>query len=273
MRAYIYLSVFIILGLVSIVLKTHLDPQNNFYPYLDQLPAVFLVSGVLGLLYKIVEQKEEQQNLRRLFRIHDSVEKAGLLEIVHESQGYNYTQLIAESKKLSIVVNDGKRWVGNNSVKLSERFSTKGTITELFTVDPDSSFVRPLAGKVGSEEAELREKIKSTWKLLKESYQESTRQGELTIYALKNYPTESVYHTERFTVITPYQISSGRTIVPVFVYRQVTGADTMHDFVGRDLESLRKESKVIFSKEQLKKPKPSSVEDSDSVTVSMTPSA
>ncbi|MFR9705108.1 hypothetical protein ACL00O_21875, partial [Aeromonas sanarellii] len=63
---------------------------------------------------------------------------------------------------LVVVMNDGLRWVGNNTVALQNRFSKKST-TEIFTVDPNSPFIATLSAKTSISESDLKKKIQDTW--------------------------------------------------------------------------------------------------------------
>lgn len=241
MRIYVIASVMIILGLVSIAYKGSLPVTDWKVPYLGELASALLVGGLLSLLFKIVQDKESESNLRRLLRIHDSVDELGLREIMPESQGYNFTNLIETAGSLSIVMNDGLRWVGNNTVALQERFSKKG-ITEFFTVDPDSAFVTCLAAKTGTTPADLQKKIRETWQRLETCYNSSTKVGNLKIYKLKTYPTRSMFLSANMLVETPYQTASGRANIPVYEYCKVARKDSPHAFATHDIEELRKEA-------------------------------
>ncbi len=114
------------------------------------------------------------------------------------------------------VMNDGQRWIGNNTVALEERFSQK-TETNFFTVDPESEFIKVLAIKTGMTEDDLKKKIEDSWKRIENAFEKSSKQGTLSIYALKTYPTKSVFISENILVETPYQISSGRVKIPVYL--------------------------------------------------------
>lgn len=246
MRSYVICSVFIILGLVAITWKTHLQPTSALLPYVDQLPGVFLVSGVLSLLYKVIEERESRSQLLQMFRIHDSIEQSGFSEIWTQSQAYDFTPMLHSSDNVTVVLNDGLRWVGNNAVELTGRFDRKGTITELFTIDPNGPVVPVLASKIDITAEALSEKIRSTWRRLEQAYEKSEKRGHLVIYALRHFPTRSIFHTTEQTLITPYQCSCGRTNVPVLVYKKVLGKNTVYDFVERDIQQLRIESKKVF---------------------------
>jgi len=248
--AIITCLLFVCAGLASIAYKEHLakvSPTDWRIAYLTDLSSALLVTGILSLLLRVFETNESESNLRRLLRIHDSVDELGLREILPESQGYNYTPLIEDSDNLSIVMNDGLRWTGNNTVSLQNRFSKRGSITNVFTVDPDSPFVTSLAAKTGISVEDLSKKIHETWKRLGEIYNHSEKKGKLAIYRLKTYPTKSVFLSEDFLVETPYQTASGRTNIPVYVYRKVARHDAPFWFATRDIESACTESKLESS--------------------------
>lgn len=244
MRTYIIASVLIIFGLIAIAYKGSLVVGAWQLPYLNDLSSALLVGGLLSLLFKLFQDKESETTLRRLMRIHDSVDELGLLEIKAESQGYNFTEIIEMADELSIVINDGLRWVGNNTVALQIRFGKKST-TEVFTVDPDSTFVECLASKVSVTKDELQKKIHDTWKRLEETYNNSEKKGSLKIYRLKTYPTRSMFVTQDMLVETPYQIASGRANIPAFVYHKVARQDSLYCFAKHDLNEMRKEATLV----------------------------
>lgn len=241
MRIYVIASVMIILALISIAYKGSLPITDWKIAYLSDFSSALLVGGLLSLLFKIFQDKESETNLRRLLRIHDSVDELGLRQIMPESQGYNFTPLIENAGFLSIVMNDGLRWVGNNTVALQQRFSQKGN-TDFFTVDPDSTFVQSLAAKTGVSKEDLQKKIRDTWQRLEECYSNSAKLGSLKIYKLKTYPTRSMFLSGNMLVETPYQTASGRANIPVYEYCKVARKDSPHAFASHDIEELRKES-------------------------------
>lgn len=244
MRTYVVASILIIVGLAAIAFKGSLAPTDWRVPYLTELSSALLVGGLLSILFKVFQAREAEANLRRLMRIHDSVDELGLTELLPESQGYNYSDIILNSGELSIVINDGLRWTGNNAVSLKERFSKAGTVTEVFTVDPESTFVASLALKTSTRPEDLKRKITDTWARLLEAWDLSSRRGTLTIYALRHYPTRSLYLTEDVLVETPYQVAGGRAKIPVYVFRRVPRQDSPYAFGKHDVESLRVESTV-----------------------------
>ncbi len=243
MRQYVIASVLIILGLIAIAYKATLPNTAWQAPYLSDFSSALLVGGLLSLLFKIFQEKESELTLRRLLRIHDSVDELGLKEIMPEVQGYNFTDIIQNSDCLVIVMNDGLRWVGNNTVSLQNRFSKKST-TEIYTVDPNSEFVSTLARKTSVTEDDLRKKINETWIRIEEAYNKSSKLGDLRIYSLRTYPTKSMFLTEKELIETPYQTATGRASIPVFIYRKVARQDSPYSFASKDISALRAESKL-----------------------------
>jgi hypothetical protein len=243
MRLYIIASVLIILGLLAIAYKGQLPPGSWQLPYLSDLSSALLVGGLISLLFKMFEGKQSDTNLRRLMRIHDSVDELGLVEIVPQHQGYNFTQMVELADQLIIVMNDGLRWVGNNTVALRMRFG-KESLTEVFTVDPDGLFLEALAMKTSMSKEDAQRRIRDTWKRLEDIYTDSDKRGKLKVYRLKTYPTRATFLTEDLLVETPYQSASGRINIPAFVYRKVPAADSLFAFARHDTDALRKEARL-----------------------------
>jgi len=246
MRQYVIASIMIIVGLLSMFFKGKIPETNLWNQFLGDLSSAVLVSGLLSLLFKIFQDKENESTLKRLMRIHDSVDELGLEEIKTDVQSFSFTSLIENSNELSIIMNDGQRWVGNNSVSLTNRFN-KNTITLFFTVDPDSDFLVALSKKTDTDKEQLKEKIRDTWTRLEQAYNNSDKKGTLKIYRLKNYPTKSVFCSEKELIETPYQTSSGRVRIPLYIYKKVSRKDSPYSFVKNDIEELIKES--ILEKE------------------------
>lgn len=243
MRQYVIASILIILGLISMFFKGKIPETSILNQFFGDLSSAILVSGMLSLLFKIFQDKESVTTLKRLMRLHDSVDELGLEEIKTDVQSYSFSNIIEESSELTIIMNDGQRWIGNNSVALKNRFN-KNTETLFFTIDPDSDFAKALAQKTGITTEQLKDKISDSWMRLEEAYDASKKKGNLKIYRLKNYPTKSIFFSEKELIETPYQTSSGRVKIPLYIYKKVAREDSLYNFVKNDIEELIKESKL-----------------------------
>jgi len=244
MLQYIVFSVLLIVGILIVLIQEKLGSSNWAYPYLSQIASALLVGGTLSLLFKIFVDRDSYKKLTELFRIHDSIIRSGLKELHMDSKSYNYSDLIENSKEFTAVLNDGLRWVGKYSVVLGKRFGEK-TTTEFFLVNENGPFVAILASKVGTKEDSLKEKLRQSKKLIIDTYESSGKKGVLKIYAMKNFPTHAVFRGEEHVVLTPYQISSGRRSVPLYVYEKQHGDSVAGDVIG-DLEFLRTESECVY---------------------------
>lgn len=244
MRLYVIASVMIIIALICIAYGGSLPADAWQKPYLSELSSALLVGGLISLLYKAFQDKESESTLRRLLRIHDSVDELGLVEILPEVQGFNFTEIVEDADSLSIVMNDGLRWIGNNTISLSKRFGKK-TTTEFFTVDPDSPFIETLAKKVSCAPEDLRRKIKDSWQRAEDAYNLSEKKSGFVIYAIETFPTKSVFLTEDQLVETPYQTAAGRAKIPLYLYKKVARTDSPYHFTANDIEQLRSEAKKI----------------------------
>lgn len=250
MLQYIVFSVMLIAGLALIVLQEKLGAASALYPYLTQISSTLLVGGTISLLYKLFVDRDSEKRLKQMLRIHESIHESGLDEIVGDSKSHNFSAFIKHSQELSIVMNDGLRWIGNYSVEMEERFSRKGTETELFLVDGDGHFLPALAHKTEVSAENLKEKLHQTKLLLVDTLKKSRQQGRLLIYALKNYPTQSIFRGDNTVIVTPYQASSGRRTIPLFVYRDLHNEGCIAADISEDLDNLRKESKIIFDSDK-----------------------
>lgn len=244
MRFYVIASVMIIIGLICIAYGGSLDVDAWQKPYISDLSSALLVGGLLSLLFKIFQEKESEAKLRKLLRIHDSVDELGLIEILPEVQGFNFTEIIEDADSLAVVMNDGLRWVGNNTISLSKRFGKSAT-TEFFTVDPESDFVNTLAEKVSCPAEDLKRKIKDSWQRVEDAYNLSEKRSGFVIYAIKTFPTRSIFLTEDVLVETPYQTAAGRAKIPLYLYRKVARTDSPYYFAKNDVEHLRAEARII----------------------------
>ena len=244
MRLYVIASVMIIIALICIAYGGSLPATAWQKPYLTEVSSALLVGGLLSLLFKIFQDKESETTLRRLLRIHDSVDDLGLVEILPEVQGFNFTEMVEDADSLSIVMNDGLRWIGNNTISLSKRFGKKAT-TEFFTVDPDSAFIPILAKKVSCDSEDLRKKIRDSWQRIEDAYNNSEKKSGFVIYAIETFPTKSVFLTEDQLVETPYQTAAGRAKIPLYLYKKVARTDSPYYFAANDISHLRTEAKKV----------------------------
>ena len=254
-RYYSIATTLIIVGLLLFLVQSIWCIPNTFwYSVTGNLGSAVLVGGLFTLFEYIFQHKENEKRIADLFKVSMAIKNSGLRNILTNSQDYHYHELIIRSKQFSAIMNDGRRWVGNHMDAIESRFNTKGTITEFFFVDPSGVFCKALENKTRVEiEPDLDPpgvKISQTISLLRSTWQKSNKSGRLLIYYLKNYPTQTLFYTEDTVIVTPYQTSSGRAIIPLYEYSYNPSEQSIGSHLYEDLENVRKESKCEFDSDQ-----------------------
>lgn len=244
MKKYALATTFLIMGLILlIVLQCHI--LNEFFTkFTEAISSTLLVAGLVSLCLKALEEKEQDQKLRKMLNIHDSISISGFSSYHADCAHFHYSDLIKNSSSLFIVMNDGLRWVGNHAVHLKNRFSDN-TTTCFYLVDPESNFINVQAKKTNISADELRKKIKDSTERIIGEYKKSLKKGHLVIYYMDTYPTRSIFLGDSYLVETPYQTSKGRATIPVFIFDK-TDCDSVYEFTKADLDNLKQESKVGY---------------------------
>lgn len=235
------------LGLLLFLIQALFCVSNTFwYNSVGNIASALLVGGTVSLLFEMLMKEDSEKKMHRLFGIAMSIRESGLENIYTDSSKYDYTSLINESETFCAIMNDGLRWVGNNSTRLENRFNKNKTITEFYFVNPESDFCKALANKTSVDLGSLQSKIQQTVNLLVSTYDKSSKKGTLIIYYLKNYPTQSLFYTDKKVVVTPYQTSSGRSTIPLYEYSFVTQTESIGTHLNSDLDRVREESRKIW---------------------------
>lgn len=217
---------------------------------IGDLASAILICGAVSLLQEFFTNDENYRKIMNLFKVSEAVKDSGLTDIKTDSNDYNFKDLIRDSENFYTIMNDGLRWVETNSPALVERFSHKGYTTEFYFVDPDGAFAPALATKTARALQSLKEKIEQSVQTIKETYARSRKQGNVKIYYLKNYPTQSLFYTDHTVIVTTYQTSCGRNIVPLYEYRYSKRETNIAKYLYNDLDNVRNESKLIYDSSQ-----------------------
>ena len=189
---------------------------------------------------------ERDKDLHKLFGIAVSIKESGLEKIYTDSSKYDYSDIIRNADTFCAIMNDGLRWVGNHSERLEARFNKDHTVTEFYLVNPESDFCMALANKTSVEVSALKNKIKQTINLIISTYNKSQKRGILRIYYLKNYPTQSLFYSDKKVVVTPYQTSSGRSIIHLYEYSFISQKESIGSHLDEGLNRVREESTKIW---------------------------
>lgn len=250
-RYYVIFSILCLMGIILLYVRAaNIDKASLWYTMIGDLASALLICGAVSLLQEIFTNDESYRKIMNLFKVSEAVKDSGLTDIKTDSNDYNFKDLIRNSENFYTIMNDGLRWVETNSPALVERFSHKGYSTEFYFVDPEGAFAPALATKTARELQSLKEKIKQSVQTIKDTYERSRKQGVVKIYYLKNYPTQSLFYTDNTVIVTSYQTSCGRNIVPLYEYRYSKRETNIAKYLYNDLDNVRNESKLIFDSSQ-----------------------
>ena len=147
MKTYAILVSFIVIGLALLLVNATILKDKWADTWIEQLAAVFVIGGGLGVIEKTLLLRDHFKQIRELFMVHESVTRLGLAEVVPDANHYSYSSIIRNSKDLSIVLNDGRSWLSARVFDFQHRFNQMGFQTELFVPDPGGEFVEYLQRK------------------------------------------------------------------------------------------------------------------------------
>jgi len=244
MKTYAILISFVASGLVLMLIATWCAEWAQVW--LQQLAAVLLIGGGLGIIDKTLLHRDHFDNTRQLFLIHESTVQLGLTNITRDANQFMYGVLVRKSPSLSMVLNDGRTWISSHITDIKSRFEKKGFITELFVPDPRGSFISLIARKTGYSDEEQVSKIEQAKTRLIEEFKIAKCLGTLRIYHIPYFPTHSVFLGSDEALVSQYGVSSGRRAVPLFSYSRLSDSHCLYDDVKDDVDKLRMESECVY---------------------------
>ena len=193
-----------LIGLVCLVIATWMEEKTHDSSFrsfatsaFTHLAVALIAGGLLVSTEKIVFFRELRHELMALLHLSRTMVTSGIADVAALGQRRytDFSRLIQSSKELSIVVNYGGDWVSNWWGELRERFAREGTVTEWFSLDPESEAVALLAKKQKQDITVIQQKIADALHGIKYCYENSGKKGVLRIYKIKSplLPTVSIY--------------------------------------------------------------------------------
>lgn len=154
------------------------------------------------------------------------------------------SRLILESQDLTVMINDGRTWVSNNSTRLETRFRDPTKNTTFVLLDPDGPIVAVQARKESVDAESIRGKVRQTVQILCTLAKKET---DLKILVHDFYNPQTVFLGDDVAVVTPYFTAPGRKPIPAFIFRN-TGDASHFSLLRQDALELVKHSKAIDRK-------------------------
>jgi hypothetical protein len=165
----------------------------------------------------------------------------GLVELAGDASIYDYTDIIAQPKTLTIVLNHGQTWVSVHIERLRKRFADPTKETTFFVIHPESPLVPIVARKGNTEPSVILAKLRETISLLREI---KGPQSRVNIYGHFLYNTYSACIGDKEAVVTAYFLSRGARTVPVFRFADVGSECVFRELVD-DIKKLKLDSAYI----------------------------
>lgn len=167
----------------------------------------------------------------------------GLSEVWVDSTTYDFGQVITSSRRLVIMLNEGRTWCSVHRDKLRARFADRSTETVVFVIHPESPMIDVLARKASRDSATIRRRIVDTVELLQEIRSPNT---SLEILGHFVFNPHALILGDSRALISPYFTARGGRTVPVLCYED-TGASCFFKDIEKDVELLRIDARDISS--------------------------
>lgn len=165
----------------------------------------------------------------------------GLVACIADSTVYDYTGVLCDSRKLVVVLNDGRTWCSVHRDRLRRRLQDTSKETTVFLIHPESEMIPVLARKGSIEPESLKNKIRETLALLDELCVDGSR---LEILGHHLFNPHSLVLTETRALLMPYFTSRGGRTVPLFVFEDA-GPGSFYGNLVEDVEALRMDADQI----------------------------
>lgn len=207
----------------------------------NALAIIFLVVGLLTAILATKLEKLEN-GLVRGIGLAKNFGEMGMVEACADFSAYDYNPIISESRKLVILLNDGRTWISFNRDRLRKRFADPAKETTIFLIHPKSPMIQVLARKGLVDAPVLQGRIRETVDELLKTKQANT---VLEILGHHLFNPFSLFLGDDSALFVPYFASRGGRTVPVWKFED-TGSDCYFRDLVEDMERLRMDADNII---------------------------
>jgi len=236
----------LVFSLVLLVVGLSLDPEMKpvwIKQILINLGSTIMVAATVGLLFESLTRREimhlmleTKLSVTKQVRTLQSLEDLGLVDANPDSYSYSFKDLILTSRELTVVVNDGRGWVGRHIEFLQNRMLLPNRKTIFIFQHPESTMcTEVMAKKFEQSPTFLQEKIRETVKELCSYKRASTHELQILGHFLFN--TYSLFLTDEYAVVVPYYISPGRNTVPALFFEK-RGQSSQYQRFSNDIQQV-----------------------------------
>ena len=181
---------------------------------------------LLSLITQIISKNDFEIQLKDLMEkdlpLLNNLSERGLVgyEKSFPLENDIYMKDFLNSKVVTLVMNDGKRFISNNIDVFRERFSENGKETRFIFLNPDcKDSISVLTRKNGHEGDYYINKIKEYRKDL-QKFEDEYPYHKIKVLYQNYFTTMGILLTDNYAMISLYRISPGQDIVPNLIFKK-----------------------------------------------------
>ncbi|MGF0337892.1 hypothetical protein [Ectopseudomonas toyotomiensis] len=247
LKKYIRLFVLLVISVVSILLYASVSSLSG-NDFVKSISLAIFSTGLVMCAYEFIYSTRGEKYFEELIGekipIYLKMKAKGMEDITDSFELDKYQDKIINSKKLNIVMNDGKSFIGHNSYIFKRRFKLPNKETNFVLLDPTSDFMPLLNKKNGKHDASYyQRKILDVIKEILIDFQ-AEDSHKVNVYVHQMFNTMSVLSFDNIAMVSLYRLSPGKSIVPHFEFKD-TGANSEFCEITDDVDKLIKISTLI----------------------------
>ena len=212
---------------------------------MDVFEEALIIGGMWTGIYEwymrtdfVQMNREHAGEIISQIKLAQGEEEIGLVEVLEDSNDFDYTPILLESNNLTILLNDGRTWISTHSEDLRHRFGDEEKNTTFILLHPDSDMLEIMARKVDSTVDNLRAKIAESIKMLNDLSCSNTKLEILGHYL---FNPQSIFLGDSVAVVTMYFTARGRRTVPLMKFLDV-GPHAYLRKIREDLHDLKNDT-------------------------------
>lgn len=247
LKKYIRLIVLLIISLLSIVLYASVSSLSSD-DFIKSVSLAIFSTGLVMFVYEYIYttrgEKYFEEIIGKKVPIYLKMKSKGIEDISDSFEIDKYQDKIVNSKIMTIVMNDGKSFIGHNSYIFKRRFKLANKETNFVLLDPESDFIDFLNKKNGKNDSHYyQRKLLEVIKEILFDF-DVAESHSINVYVHKMFNTMSVLRFDDVAMISLYRLSPGKSIVPHIEFRNIGGESEFVEIV-EDVKKLIEISRKV----------------------------
>ncbi|MDC9531874.1 hypothetical protein [Pseudoalteromonas sp. Angola-7] len=240
LKKYIRLIALLIISLVSIGLYASVSSLSSD-DFIKSISLAIFSTGLVMFVYEYIYttrgEKYFEEIIGEKVPIYLKMKSKGIEDISDSFEIDKYQDKIVNSKNMTVVMNDGKSFIGHNSYIFKRRFKLENKETNFVLLDPQSDFIAFLNKKNGKHDEHYYQR--KLLDIIKEIlFDFDVIEGhKINVYVHGMFNTMSVLRFDDVAMISLYRLSPGKSIVPHIEFRNVGGESEFIEIVD-DVKKL-----------------------------------